>query len=109
MGKRPFGLLLSVTIIVGLSGGRSILVGAERVDVFPLVLIVHDRANVFPATLDQALKEAARIYRQAGISTEWLPATGSAANVGLPSPRAFTVQLIIQAKLERSTTDPRSS
>ena len=103
MGKTPYALILSVAVIVGLWGTPSILVGAERAAAFPLVVIVQDMARVFPGTLDQAVKEAARIYRQAGVTTEWLTdpasANGSAATEDRPSPQAFTVQVIIQATL----------
>jgi hypothetical protein len=109
LGKMPYAL--SVAVIVGLCGGRAILVGAERAEAFPLVVIVDDRAQVFPGTLDQALKEAARIYRQAGVATKWVAdpprANGSAANEDRPSLQAFTVRVIIQATL-RVTRDRTS-
>ena len=111
MWKTPYELVLSVAVIVALCGARSILVGAERAEALPLVVIVHDGAEVFPGTLDQALKEASRIYRQAGVATEWLTnparANGSAANEDQPSLKAFTVQLMIQANL-RGTRDRTS-
>ena len=103
MQKPSRDLVLSVAVVIGLCGGHSVLAGAERADTFPVMVVVHDRAQVFPGTLDRALKEAARIYRQAGVAIEWLVdpagASGSAATEGRPSLHAFTVQLIIQAKL----------
>ena len=111
MGKPSGDLVLSVAVVIGLCGGHSVLAGAGRAEVFPLLVIVHDRAQVFPGTLDRALKEAARIYRQAGVATEWLTdparASGSAANEDRPSLQAFTVLLIIQANL-RATRDRTS-
>lgn len=111
IGKTPYALVLRFAVIAGLCGAPSILVGAERAAAFPLVVIVQDMAQVFPGTLDQALKEAARIYRQAGVATEWLTdparANGSAANEDRPSLQAFTVRLIIQATL-RVTRDRTS-
>ncbi len=41
-------------------------------DAFPLVVVVDDRAQILPRVLDQAEKEAARIYWQAGVKAEWL-------------------------------------
>ena len=103
MGKPARDLVLSVAIVVGLCGGHSVLAGAGRAEAFPVVVIVHDRARVFPGTLDRALKEAARIYRQVGVATEWVMdparASGATANEERPSLQAFTVQLIIQANL----------
>lgn len=103
MRKPSRDLVLSVTVAIGLCSGHSVRAGAQRADAFPVIVVVHDRAQVFPRTLDQALKEAARIYRQSGVATEWLAdpagASGSGATEGRPSWHAFTVQLIIQAKL----------
>jgi hypothetical protein len=103
MGKPSYDLVLSVAVIVALCGAGSILFAAERAEAFPLVVIVHDIAQVFPGTLDQALKEAARVHRRAGVATEWLTdpprASGSAAIEDRPSLKAFTVHLIIQANL----------
>ena len=110
MRKPSRDLILVVTVVIGLCGGRSVLAGAERADAFSVIVVVHDRAQVFPGTLDQALKEAARIYRQAGVATEWLMdptrASGVSANTDRPSVQAFTVQLIIQPTLRMAGHSP---
>jgi hypothetical protein len=110
MRKPSRDLVLSVPVVIGLCGGHSVLAGAERADAFPVIVVVHDRAQVFPRTLDQALKEAARIYRQAGVATEWLMdptrASGVSANTDRPSVQAFTVQLIIQPNLRMAGHRP---
>ena len=105
MGKTPYALIQSVAVIVGLWGTPSILVGAERAEAFPLVVIVQDMARVFPGTLDQAVKEAARIYRQAGVTTEWLTdpasANGSAANEGLARARSANQHDVLRGLAKR--------
>ena len=70
MGQSSSGFVLGVVVAVLCSAG-SIGASAERADAIPLVVIVHDRAEVLPETLDQALKEAARIYWQLGVALKW--------------------------------------
>jgi hypothetical protein len=92
MAQSSSGFVLGV-VVAGLCSAGSIGAGAERADAIPLVVIVHDRAEVLPETLDQALKEAARIYWQLGVALEW---HSDSARV---SAQAFSIQLIIQDKL----------
>jgi hypothetical protein len=92
MGQSSSGFVLGV-VVAGLCTAGPIGAGAERAEAIPLVVIVHDRAEVLPATLDQALKEAARIYWQLGVALTW---HSDSARVGA---QAFSVQLIIQDKL----------
>ncbi len=92
MGQSSSGFVLGV-VVAGLCSAGSIGAGAERADAIPLVVIVHDRAEVLPETLDHALKEAARIYWQLGVALKW---HSDSARVGA---QAFSVQLIIQDKL----------
>lgn len=92
MGQSSSGFVLGV-VVAGLCSAGSIGAAAGRADAIPLVVNVHDRAEILPKTLDQALKEAARIYWQLGVALEW---HGDSARVGAP---AFSVQLIIQDKL----------
>jgi hypothetical protein len=92
MGQSSSGFVLGV-VVAGLCSAGSVGASAERADAIPLVVIVHDRAEVLPETLDQALKEAARIYWQLGVALEW---HSDSARVGA---QAFSVQLIIQDKL----------
>jgi len=93
MAQSSSGFVLGVVVAAWLCSAGSLGASAERADAIPLVVIVHDRAEVLPATQDQALKEAARIYRQLGVTLEW---HGDSARV---APQAFSVQLIIQDKL----------
>jgi hypothetical protein len=108
--RTPYTLVLGVSVIIGLSGSASIR-GAERADAFPVVVVVDDRVKVHPQILDQAKKEAARLFWQAGVATEWRTAparaTGSAATEDRPLLHAFTVLLLIQAHV-RVTGDPSS-
>jgi hypothetical protein len=101
MGQSSSGFVLGV-VVAGLCSAGPIDTRAERVAAIPLVVIVHDKAEVLPQTLDQALKEAARIYRQVGVTLEW---HSDSARVGA---QAFSVQLIIQDKLRRASdrTEP---
>ena len=102
MGQSSSGFVLGV-VVAGLCSAGPIGTRAERVAAaIPLVVIVHDRAEVLPQTLDQALKEAARIYLQLGVTLEW---HSDSARVGA---QAFSVQLIIQDKLRRASdrTEP---
>jgi len=92
MGQSSSGFVLAA-VVAGLCSTGSIGASAERGDAIPLVVIVHDGAVVHPETLDQALKEAARIYRQLGVTLEW---HSDSARVGA---QGFSVQLIIQDKL----------
>lgn len=110
MRNPSYGLQLSpkaIIAVVGLCGVCSTLVAAEGTGSFPLVVVVDDRAEVPPRILDQAQREAARIYWQAGVKAEWLTASSlkpdSPDDEDLPPrQKAFTVQLIIQAKLRAS-------
>ena len=72
MGKPSFCLVVSVVAMIGLADDSSTLVAAEATEPSPLVVVVDDRAQILPRVLDQAEKEAARIYWQAGIKAEWL-------------------------------------
>jgi hypothetical protein len=80
--------------------------GAERTDEIPLIVIVHDRADVLPEILDQALREAARIYGQIGVALEWHSAVAGGKPAAAKEPQAsqqpYSVQLIIQDKLRTS-------
>jgi len=100
MGQPSSGFVLGV-VVAGLCSAGSIGAGAERADAIPLIVIVHDRADVVPQILDQALKEAARIYLQLGVALKWHsdPARADA--------QAYSVQLIIQDKLR--TTSHRTA
>ena len=49
MGQRSSGFVLGV-VVAGLCSAGSIGAGAERADAIPLVVIVHDRAEVLPET-----------------------------------------------------------
>jgi hypothetical protein len=73
---------------------------------YPLVVILDDRAQVFGATLDQAVKEATRVYRQAGVTVAWRTAGANevAKADDQVARRAFTVRVTIQAKL-RATSE----
>ena len=92
MGQSSSGFVLGV-VVAGFCSAGSIGASAERAGAIPLVVIVHDRAEIPPETLDQALKEAARIYRQLGVALTW---HSDSARGGV---QAFSVQLIIQDKL----------
>jgi hypothetical protein len=96
--RTPHRLVLGISVIIELTGGASIR-GAERADAFPVVVVVDDRAKVQPQILDQAKKEAARLFWQAGVATEWR--TTPALHP------AFTVLLLIQAHVR--VTGDRSS
>lgn len=109
MGKPSFCLVVSVVAMIGLADDSSTLVAAEATEPSPLVVVVDDRAQILPRVLDQAEKEAARIYWQAGIKAEWLTPSALTRAFGddenLPPVRqAFTVRLIIQAHLRATRT-----
>ena len=101
MRKPSPNLVMSVSVIITLCGARALVLGAEHANASPIVVIVDDRAQVHPRILDQAMKEAARLYRQAGVATAWRTVPAA------PPLHAFTVQLIIQANL-RTTGDTTS-
>jgi hypothetical protein len=113
MGKPSYGLVLSIVAIVALGNDQSTLVAADGTGPFQLVVALDDRARVLPRVLDQAKKEAARIYWQAGVKTEWLaPSALTRASEGNENPpatrQAFTVRLIILNHLRatRTSTTP---
>ena len=95
--------------MIGLGDAGSALVAAEDTGPFPLVVVVDDKAQILPRVLDQAEKEAARIYWQAGVKAEWLTplaltrSSGDDENLP-PARQAFTVRLIIQAHLRATRT-----
>ena len=82
MGKPSFCLVLSVVAAIGLGVDSSALVAAEATGPFPLVVVVDDRAQILPRVLDQAEKEAARIYWQAGVRAEWLTPSALTRAIG---------------------------
>jgi hypothetical protein len=98
---------MSIAAMVALSGSRTVVMAAHGQSV---VVLVDDRAQVPPWTMDQAAKEAARIYRHAHVKLEWraLPdPRGAASSNGLvTSPGDFTVRLIVQARFEGATGAP---
>src|SRR5688572_31830439 len=96
MGQPSSGFVLGV-VVAGLCSAASAGAGAEPTDAIPLIVIVHDRADVLPETLDQALKEAARIYGQIGVALEWHSDPARAGG------QAYSVQLIIQDKLRTAS------
>ena len=110
MGQPSSGFVLGVVVACVCSAG-STGAGAEFSDAIPLVVIVHDRADVVPEILDQALKEAARIYGQIGVALEWHSAAAreraAAGKEPQTSTQPYSVQLIIQDKLR--TTSHRTA
>jgi hypothetical protein len=101
MGQRSSALALGVAVVSGLCSAGSAGVVAERADTVPLVVIVHDRAQILPETLDHAQTEAVRIYGLIGVAIEWgIDPERPAAATLEQRPPAFTVQLIIQATLK---------
>jgi hypothetical protein len=109
MGKPSYCLVLSVVAMIGLGDAGSALVAAEDRGPFPLVVVVDDKAQILPRVLDQAEKEAARIYWQAGVKAEWLTPSALTRSSGddenlPPARQVFTVRLIIQAHLRATRT-----
>ena len=106
MGQPSSGFVLGIVVACLCSAGPA-GAAAERTDAIPLIVIVHDRADVLPETLDQALKEAARIYGQIGVALEWQSAAAreraAAAKAPQTSPQPYSVQLIIQDKLRTTS------
>jgi hypothetical protein len=80
---------LSVALVVGLGPGRSFAAGDLGRSV---VVLVDDRARVQPHILDQAERQAGRIYKHAGAKMVWRSAHEPVGNAG------FTVRLVIQAE-----------
>jgi len=100
MEKGSYTLIVSVAAMVGIGVNRPIA-AADRATSLPIVIVVFDLAAVHPAVLDQAEKEAGRIYLHAGVKTTWSRSTphSSGSNgdqVPSRSAHAFTVHLIIQ-------------
>jgi hypothetical protein len=101
---------LAFGVAAALCGGRSDAAESERHSV---VVLVDDRASVRPLVLDQAEKQAARLYMPAGVKMVWRTAPdlgGAEASPGGP----LTVRVVIQARLfgtvaavlRRSTPSP---
>jgi hypothetical protein len=98
-------LALSVIVIVGLRtvSGRA---GALQ---FPLVLVIDDRAAVPPSVLDQAEKEAVRIFWHEGISVSWVLASASGGGSVDPEDlaaarRTFAGRLIALPRLPKGSS-----
>ena len=81
-----------------------------------VVVHVDDRAGVRPLVLDQAEKQAARLYKQAGVKMVWRTAPNP-GGLGTSLPDQLTVRLVIQARfvgrvaelLRRSTASEGSA
>jgi hypothetical protein len=91
-------------------GGQRVTAAAEQSRL--LVMVVDDRAQVAPAVLDLAAKEAARILLHAGVGVEWRAAAkaGIAPAPGADHtsrPGAFLIQLVVLPKFP-GTPAPRS-
>jgi hypothetical protein len=102
MGQPSSGFVLGIVVGCLCSAG-AVGAGTEGRDAIPLVVIVHDVAGVVPEILDQALKEAARIYGQIGVALDWHSARAPAEKEPRTSPQPYSVQLIIQDKLRTTS------
>jgi hypothetical protein len=103
---------LALGVAGALCGGRADAAESGR---YLVVVLVDDRASVRPIVLDQAEKQAARLYKPAGVKMVWRAAKdlgGGEASPGGP----LTVRIVIQARLSgtvpavlrRSTTSARA-
>ena len=104
MGLR--GAVLSLIAVVALVGGRSIVYADEGLQ---LEVVVDDRAGVRPLVLDQARKQASRIYKHAGVTLVWHTAAPPTDAVdGRPKLEVgFTVRAVIHARF-RGAVGPDS-
>ena len=97
MGKPPYSVLLGVAAIVAAGAVRHLVAADDSSAPRPIVVVVDDRADVHPAVLDRATKEAGRIYLQAGVKTIWSKAaTRSSESTAVQdlSTHGFTVNLV---------------
>jgi hypothetical protein len=95
--RKPFPwLVLGAAAAIGLCAGRADAASEER----SVVVLIDDRAGVRPIVLDQAEKQAARIYRQAGVNLVWRAVRKPDPLQEAPqeSSERFAVRLIIQSK-----------
>jgi hypothetical protein len=99
-------LALSVLVIVGL---RTVSVsGRAGAPAFPVLVVVDDRAAVRPGVLDEAQKEAFRIFWHDAVSISWLTAPASNGSSMAPEDvaaahRTFVARLIVQPRLPRDS------
>ena len=78
--------------MVGLSSARA---PADADEAFPVAVLVDNRASATADVLDQAGKEVARIYRQAGMRIVWL----TAADTDDSTAGMFTVYVMVREGL----------
>jgi hypothetical protein len=100
MRTSSHGLVLGVVVVVALSNARASAAQVDR----SVAVLIDDRAGVWPGDLDQAGKEASRIYRHAGVKMVWLRAPEPAGDA-LPehvaqSHGSVVVRLIIQPRFQ---------
>jgi hypothetical protein len=94
------GLALSAAVVVGLGARAFTAADSGR----SVAVLIDDRAGVWPGDLDQAAKEASRIYRQAGVKLVWLvvpESAGDALPEDLLKPEnSVMIRLIIQPRFQ---------
>jgi len=102
----PRAVALSLAALVGLGGDSSVYGDDDR----QVVVIVDDRASVRPLVMDQAQKQASRIYNQAGVKLVWRAAADptDAADGRVKLMAGFTVRAVIHARF-RGAVDSAST
>jgi hypothetical protein len=99
-------LALSALVILG--PWTASVSGSAAAFEFPLLLVLDDRAAVDPAVLEQAEKEAFRIFWHEGISISWVRASAAGnGSVDLEdlaaARRTFAGRLIVLPRLQKSS------
>jgi hypothetical protein len=69
--RRPFKLWLSLSVTLSLAGLIPPMVLGKPGDKSQITICVYDHSRLKAGTLAQAEKEANKIFRQAGVETEW--------------------------------------
>jgi hypothetical protein len=80
--RRSFKLCLSVLVTFSLSGLIEPTLAATAGEKNKITICVYDHSRLKSGTLVQAEKEADRIFRQAGVETEWQDLPTSEAEAG---------------------------